>query len=214
MILPYLDHSPVFNACNFDLAVHHAANSTVGGGLLNVFVCPTDIKAGYFDATDESGVVLARLLATNSYAANFGAWADSEFPDRSNGLFYRNSSIRIREIVDGTSSTFAVGERPAALTQAPWVGAVPFASVRVTPGAPVYSAEEEDPATHALAHVAAYPLLDVESGPADFFSMHAVGAHFLMADGSVRFIKSTTSLHVLQALATRAGSEPLDGTDY
>jgi prepilin-type processing-associated H-X9-DG protein len=38
-------------------------------------------------------------------------------------------------------------------------------------------------------------------------SGHPGGANFVLADGSVRFIKDTTALPVLKALSTRRGGE-------
>jgi prepilin-type processing-associated H-X9-DG protein len=80
----------------------------------------------------------------------------------------------------------------------------------------VYSDEEEDSAVHTMAHFASFPLCDVESGPANFFSVHhgQSGAHFLFADGSSRFVSATVSFEVLHALATRAGQETLSATQY
>jgi prepilin-type N-terminal cleavage/methylation domain-containing protein/prepilin-type processing-associated H-X9-DG protein len=40
-----------------------------------------------------------------------------------------------------------------------------------------------------------------------FYSMHTGGANVTMADGSVRFLRESTSLRVLGSLATRAGGE-------
>ncbi len=42
-------------------------------------------------------------------------------------------------------------------------------------------------------------------------SWHSYGANFAMADGSVQFLASSTSLPVLQALGTRSGGEVVDG---
>jgi prepilin-type processing-associated H-X9-DG protein len=41
----------------------------------------------------------------------------------------------------------------------------------------------------------------------DFSSRHKGGAHFLVADGSVRRIDKTVRLEVFRGVATRAGGE-------
>jgi prepilin-type processing-associated H-X9-DG protein len=45
-----------------------------------------------------------------------------------------------------------------------------------------------------------------------FWSLHPGGAHFLFADGSVRFLAYSADA-ILPALATRAGGEPVDSLD-
>ena len=215
MLLPFLDQTVVFNRCNFDLAVEHPANTTAYRSGLSVFMCPTDTKAGAFDELDNAEAVLARELATNSYAACFGSGGDiDERPDLGNGLFFRNSRVCVRDVIDGTHSTLAIGERSAALTQTAWAGAVASGTARVTPGAPVYSHEAEEGAVQVLAFIGEHSLDNPACEPTDFFSLHQGGVHFLMTDGSVRLIKRTVDFEVLHALATRAGGEPLDGTQY
>src|SRR5262245_5143700 len=104
MPLPDLGQSPMYSSCNFDLAIQHQANTTVGRQRLEVLMCPSDTKAGVFDVTDENDVVLGVQVATNSYAACFGSGGEiGEEPDLSNGMFFRNSKIRVREIIDGTN---------------------------------------------------------------------------------------------------------------
>jgi prepilin-type processing-associated H-X9-DG protein len=45
-------------------------------------------------------------------------------------------------------------------------------------------------------------------------SMHPGGANFLLADGSVRFIKSSIALPTYWALGTKAGGEAISGDQY
>jgi prepilin-type processing-associated H-X9-DG protein len=45
-------------------------------------------------------------------------------------------------------------------------------------------------------------------------SYHAGGGHVAMADGSVRFLKSSTSQQVVWALGTRNGGEVISADSY
>jgi prepilin-type N-terminal cleavage/methylation domain-containing protein/prepilin-type processing-associated H-X9-DG protein len=45
-------------------------------------------------------------------------------------------------------------------------------------------------------------------------SFHPAGANICLADGSVRFLKSSTSMFIVWALGTRAGGEVVSSSDY
>ncbi len=48
-ILPFLEQVPLFNAVNFDWVIWSAANTTVMGAKLDVFLCPSDSMASMTD---------------------------------------------------------------------------------------------------------------------------------------------------------------------
>jgi hypothetical protein len=135
-------------------------------------------------------------------------------PDAGDGVFYRNSRVRIADITDGASTTLAVGERPALFAQAPWAGAITGGSCQTTPGAPVYVALREPPSVMVMARVGKRRLMDPHSEPYDFFSPHRDVIHFAFADGSARPLSTAVSLDVLAALATRSGGEVISASDY
>jgi prepilin-type processing-associated H-X9-DG protein len=85
---------------------------------------------------------------------------------------------------------------------------------RTTPGAPVYLSIIEQAPSMVMARIGMRPLNDRFSEPYDFFSPHPGVAQFVFADGSVHALRTTTNLKVLQALATRAGNEPVSSDDF
>jgi prepilin-type N-terminal cleavage/methylation domain-containing protein/prepilin-type processing-associated H-X9-DG protein len=220
LLLPYLEQDNLKKASDPNLPVEHPSQLNVRTTIVPLFVCPSDRYTGVFSILDEEGGTLAQA-ATNSYAASFGGNAPDgtpieigEQPDGGNGLFFRNSRVRLAAITDGTSNTLAIGERPALFTQTAWAGAVSHGTTRITPGAPTNSTSVEDAPTQTLAHTGSHTLNDPDSDPDDFFSPHGRTAMFLFADGSVRPVQTNLSLKVLQALSTRASGEVIDPNSY
>jgi prepilin-type N-terminal cleavage/methylation domain-containing protein len=215
LLLPFLEQDNLYRQINFKVPVEDPSHLGVRTAVLSMFVCPSDYATGLFTIEDANGAPLAEA-ATNSYAASFGVGVDLDDElDEANGVFFRNSHIRVTDITDGSSTTFAVGERAALFTQTPWAGAVSNGTTRVTPGAPVNdpAAVEEAP-TQVLAHVAVHTLNDPNSDPEDFFSPHRGIGQFLFADGSVRAVAAGIDLATYQALATRDGGETVNPGDF
>jgi prepilin-type N-terminal cleavage/methylation domain-containing protein len=214
-LLPDLEQDNLARQINYTLPIEDPSNLAPRTTVLKVFVCPADRNTGDFTVYNQAGAPLAQA-ATNSYAGSFGVGVDlDEELDDANGVFYRNSRIRVTDITDGSSNTFAVGERAALFTQTPWAGAMSYGTTRITPGAPVNNQDVvEEAATQTLAHVAVHTLNDPNSDPEDYYSPHGQVGIFLFADGSVHALPTSVSLSVLQALATRDGGETVNMTDF
>jgi prepilin-type N-terminal cleavage/methylation domain-containing protein/prepilin-type processing-associated H-X9-DG protein len=203
-ILPTLEQPVLYNAANLALPIEAPANSTVVLTTMAVYTCPTDYLAGRFTLTDvnNSPITDAR---TTSYAGNFGRDVNiAKAPTTGNGLFVCNRAFGIRDIVDGTSQTIAVGERGAVLTRVPWPGAVNGGICRVTPGSPSQSTRTKTAPVEPLARADTGGAPgDLFFDPDDFFSPHPAGINFLLADGSVKFLKATITPAVYGGLCSR-----------
>lgn len=214
LILPNIEQNPLARLTNFALPVEDPPNLGTRTTILKLYVCPSDYNTGLFAVLDPSGALLANA-ATNSYAANSGTGSDlDEELDDFNGVFSRNSRLRLDDLTDGTSQTILIGERASLFARTPWAGAITNGTVRITPGAPTINlgVVDESP-VEVLAHVSIHPLNDRNSDGEDFFSPHTGGGNFLFADGSVHFISTAVSIRTLQALATRASGDA-PGSDY
>ena len=132
-------------------------------------------------------------------------------------MFFRNNSVRIAQIFDGTSQTFAVGERSQNCSRASWTGAITNSAeplVNLLGGA---GFDPEGGGALVLAHTGEGHGPNSPSGQAhadQYWSLHPGGANFLFADGSVRFIKEQVGFGIFQSLATRGGGEVLSSDSF
>jgi len=236
MILSQLEQGPLFNAVNFGLPVEAPQNTTVIRSMITTYLCPSDLTNGPFQVSDASGNVLA-TAAPSSYAASVGG--NETYTDTGinkdglgTGIFFRNSRIRLADIIDGTSQTIAVVERAWSKANGVWAGAVTNGTIR-------RGSQNNCPATGALFYPAATLVQahchlintnsDPDGGLDDCSSLHPGGANFLFTDGSVHFLKNilgdagtrpdgTTIYYpsdvAFQALATRAGGEVISADSY
>ena len=206
MILPYIDHQPLFDDFDFKLPITDPANVPMARTYLPVYRNPSDTGPNDWKIEDElmPGTVLA-TLSTSNYVGVFGT---RELEDcegmapgtqcTSDGVFYHNSRTKIRDILDGTSNTFVVGERETRSDQgwySTWVGVVP-------------GGEE---AFARILGVADHPPNHPDGHFDDFGSRDAGGCHFVFGDGHVKFLSELINLSVYQGLATRAGGEVVEG---
>lgn len=208
MILPYVDQAPLYNSANLTTPIWGQA---IVSKQLPALTCPSD-----------PGATVANGMSTTNYAGSEGY----DWWPRSNnvlgGIFTLRGTTRIRDIVDGTSNTIAVGEVTANgyccggnNTGAGKPVSAPSGFMRPAFVSPGYSDSQCTPSGQA------YPQPDGSANPCNqwtsfkanpsvykptyihYFginndymgahSRHVGGAHFLMADGAVKFIAQNIS---------------------
>jgi prepilin-type N-terminal cleavage/methylation domain-containing protein len=216
----------------------HTGNANPAlGTIVSIYLCPADSRN--LKVEDEmigaSGCPVVTPIAFTEYegmAAFRQPWAymgSLHTPaEKSDGVLYFRSKVRVTDITDGTSNTFLVGERPPSvdLYYGWWfAGAGYDGSGR---GDVVLGPREYDYAASITASDgatpcnAAYPpngLVGFQPGtiqnPCDqthFWSQHTGGANFLRGDASVRFVSyavdnATNPTSTFTALCTRNEGE-------
>jgi prepilin-type processing-associated H-X9-DG protein/prepilin-type N-terminal cleavage/methylation domain-containing protein len=214
MILPQVEQTAVFNAVNLNLAIEHPANVTSRLTTFAVYLCPSDtVKSPWGAYTRDASGNPINLICQVAPANYVGVYGTSDPGIDGDGVFFRDSMVGVRDITDGTSQTLAVGERSFALGEATWVGSVTGAVLFPDNNDGIgYPRAEAGPGM-TLGHVGG------RKGPGDptaevnqFYSRHSGRVvNFLFADGHVSSLKPTINYNTYQALATRAGGEPISG---
>ncbi len=214
LLLPYIEQDNLGRMIDFKSAVESPANKSIRSTPLRLYTCPSDTNAGVFMVVADVGDDLG-LAATNSYAACYGFGGILlDQPAEGNGLFSRNSHVRIADVTDGTSSTLAIGERAAILTQTPWAGVMSTGTARITPGAPVYTAAGMPAPVMVLARIGFKAINDPYAEAIDFFTPHNNFILFVFADGAVHSLSTATDPGILRYLADRADGTVVDASVY
>jgi Tfp pilus assembly protein PilE len=203
---------------------------------INVYICPSEtspmtFRDNYFPSSQTS---YAAVLGYKDTVRWWYQCPDQLPPD---GVFGLNFGARLSAVIDGTSNTLLVGEASrfrnevetwynewssalwwgssisgvsrfaAFATAAPRLNAnlqIPDPNPTFTYTGDVDSwVFDPDPAVNAL-----------NAGQFGFRSQHPAGAHFLLGDGSVRFLKDSISLVVYRSLSTKANAELLSSDAY
>lgn len=213
MLLPQLELTPLYEELNPNVPVWSAANLNARETQLPVFLCPSDpYSEGGFVVRDDT-VSPVEQYAVASYAANWGP-ADAitnldDTPLQSQGVFYRNSSTRVRDITDGLSNTLALGER----TNGPIPGSATLGGHSYFETAwPAAVREITDyPDDHGHMALFETQFRPNEPGGDDkgLSAPHAGMCQFALTDGSVRAISENIDATIYNALGTRSGEELL-----
>jgi len=238
LILPFIEQSALYDTYQFsspsftqsgDTGIN-ASNLAVANTPLNVFQCPS--YPGYNRLhTNYFGV-----MGGGSLQAAYSTDAGSGRAMWENGILFRNSRIKMRDIVDGTSNTLAIGEtiyqraplRGGAQTYHTWASSIRPTSLGTTAG--VLAAVTDVPINGWNGDGGVEDTLFAETNASQrgtvrtnetptgvaatrglqaraFSSQHKGGAQFCMADGSVQFISENVNLETLRRLAIRDDGE-------
>jgi uncharacterized protein DUF1559 len=213
MLLPFLDEASLYNACNFDIEVQYQtasargyANNTVRVQKLNQVMCPSlpelNSAVGVSDYAGNTGYSWAcRMAAPGCPKSSSGATCNLNVV----GLMPNGRSMRIRDVRDGSSQTFAAGERNH---EHVWA----FYNVPSGMSSSNSHGWWQGFGTFALTW---YRINTTSTNVRwAFAGGHEGGGFFLFADGAVRFLSENIDFTTYRSLSTIARNELIDDEDY
>ncbi|HEY4307984.1 MAG TPA: DUF1559 domain-containing protein [Pirellulales bacterium] len=214
MILPQLEQTALWSTLDMSVGIENSATTAATSCKTNIptLLCPANeilYPAWPAEVRDANGNP-TRLICKVSFAPYMGMMGPSDASPVGAGIFYRNSRTRFADITDGSSQTIAVGERAYLLGEGTWVGAVTGASLFPDPSEGEISLPHLKPSSGmVLGYTGSGGPGSPNSEINEYYSLHGAGVNFLYADGHVEFLPTSLDSQVYQALATRAGAEPV-----
>jgi prepilin-type N-terminal cleavage/methylation domain-containing protein/prepilin-type processing-associated H-X9-DG protein len=218
-IAPYIEMENIRNIAN--LKAWPWWQSMPNGTWVNefrcdTFLCPSDVRSNLFWTDGTHRVALTSYLAVTGRNQFLEAGGQD-------GVVYVNSAVPMAGIIDGTSNTLLIGERPPSnnlLYGWQWAGAGEFPHFGATDVVLGVFERPLSPAATPDFYRKGTLIDPMDIHRYHFWSLHPGGGNWALADGSVRFIpyqaggpQNTSggpyTPTVIEAMATRAGGEPV-----
>ena len=205
VVLPFLDQGNTYNLYNFSLNNTDPANLEAVRQVIPTYLCPT---APIPRAVPDPVCNADAGRAPGTYAVCIGsgdAWGSATSPHNGAIVAPTYGRTRMRDIIDGTSSTLLIGESDWNLpdylyTSGPCAGQQRWGFT--------YWASPYPLATAFTTMAPFNPKTGGSAVLSRFRSDHPGGVvGFTLCDGSSRFIGENIDQSVLNALGTRAGRE-------
>ncbi len=201
-IMPYMEQTSLFSSLNLNGREYGYTNgpNSPGATAIPEYTCPSD------EIVPKTITFSTYYFGINSYFGNAGtkAWPISQATF--DGILFYNSKIRIAVILDGTSHTLLAGERYSA--DPTWTAGTPLSDYRGWAWTNYNSGQD-------LLGDTAWPInsaarqIGLDSRKTNFGSAHPGGSNFVLCDGSVQFLRLTSSSDLvnLQRLSMRGDGQ-------
>ncbi len=203
-LLPFMEGNTVANRIDWRIAIEEEIHDEIRTTVIPTFICPSDPYENIFEIAEGDGHHGHRAVADgmdegeklfpiskSNYVGMFGTFELEDAPYNGDGMFYGNSRLKFRDVIDGLSNTIMAGERSGQLGGSIWHGNIPEANESFARIVGVADHVPNSPVGHAE----------------DFRSYHTGGANFIRADCSVQWLPETIDEETYKAMATRAGGE-------
>ncbi len=241
-LLPFLEQAVLANAINFNLKSSTPENATGLVTSVNVFLCPSDTQNQL--PVGQAGInyrVNHGTSIVNSYGSSDTSGVNVAMP-APNGLFFLDNKIGLASVTDGTSNTAAFSEHvkgdfssaistelsdtyqpgtyPATADQAIQdCRAINILDLTKQGNSNGGSPWMADGHTMTRYYQASGPntrscMFPPQRISTTANSRHPGGVNVTMADGSVRFFKTSINVATWRALGTRNGNEIISSDSF
>jgi len=230
-ILPNLEENPLYDRIKFNDALGNPNNQLAASRRVAAFICPSDPDDGIttgqsVSSTGDLGGTNYKAVAGSNWAGTSDKqfrWRKRDAKPPLHGRYYdqydgldkgdgaicrgyekangRPTVTRMRDLRDGSSQTFLVGEAVPAWCN--WTSWYWYDGSTATCAIPLnYKPENKTREENASDRMSSY----------SFMSYHPGIGQFLYGDGHVKVIQEDIDLNMYRALATIDGNELIDDT--
>jgi prepilin-type processing-associated H-X9-DG protein len=235
-ILPYVEQANISNLGRTDRSTIDPLNlpaplgtCQAGAAILNIYLCPSATSppadyAPYFQSVGVPAASLPKLLLGTTdyvpirgYTDAFQSRCASSNPAGSSdagALGPKSGKPTVLAITDGTSNTLMIVEdagRQAYYVKGRLVTAAPATNVWYSAWGDYDHKVTVDGISPTDGTSAGCGIMNMNNND-EMYSFHSGGANILRADGSVGFLRDSTSAPIVAALVTKAGGEVI--ADY
>jgi prepilin-type N-terminal cleavage/methylation domain-containing protein/prepilin-type processing-associated H-X9-DG protein len=236
LILAFIEEEPLYDQLRVSErrlsdVLRHTSDRYLVEKAIPIFRCISDEAPPTVDAYNRAFVGNGNVGKIQPGAANYiaclgsndnlgavgGGGGGGATSSECDGVCYGNSGTRIRDISDGTTHTFMLGERDERCDLAFWVGSRNpvgpahwgvyecLGRVGVKLNSPIVAGDDE-------AYGGGKKWTDDPSSCGEgFSSAHSGGANFAFCDGSVHFINDSISMTMYRSLGIRNDGGSVDG---
>ncbi len=207
-LLPLIEQENVGDSLiDFNLSLTHTTHADARTTVIPTYVCPTDpgnrlfiLKPGPQPSVNYGTGFTDTEVTKSNYVGVFGTIqmlnaCGGGGDCVGNGSIVFQRAFRFRDLRDGLSQTFVIGERSSEHSGSTWLGV--FAGAAHAPG--------------RVTAVATMPPNSDKGAAFNFSSYHPGGTNFLAADGSVKLLTETIDMPTYHALCTRADGDVVSG---
>jgi len=241
-ILPFVEQTMTFNAINFSLLYSNPAQATATATTISSYLCPSDPHTFPFP-TGWAGNSY-RACEGNSLVYSYGVsdakGVNTTMPPP-NGIFFEGICNGLQSITDGTSNTAAFSEHLTGDFSQAIASPEDTFEPGTYPSTPLQAIQQCNaidwtnltfqgysnigaPWIYGYHSTTTYNQIQTPGSRSCMYppsrimttadSQHPGGVNLLMADGSVRFIKTSISQPTWAALGSRNGGEVISSDTY